>query len=55
MYQFKHPKQPGEYLYFRQDKAAKYKQGGHGDQPPHFNVGTKPKKLGQHHYFGVLE
>jgi RHS repeat-associated protein len=39
----------GEKVRIREDKAAKYKDGG--TQPPHFNAGKKGEKLKQHHNF----
>ncbi|MEZ4942254.1 MAG: hypothetical protein R3D58_15355 [Saprospiraceae bacterium] len=38
--------------HIREDKEAFYgDEEGKGNQPPHFNSGEPPKKLGNHHYW----
>ncbi|UTZ37250.1 hypothetical protein HB763_11415 [Vibrio campbellii] len=43
----------GKKISIRQDKPAKYDDGGKGDQRNHYNAGIKGSpKLKQHHYYG---
>lgn len=48
--QYEYTNSQGEKVTIRQDKAAKYNQGGKGDQGPHYNAG-QGEALKQHHYY----
>lgn len=49
--QYEHTNSEGKKISVREDKAAKYGDGGKGDQTPHFNAGEQGTDLKQLHYF----
>lgn len=51
MVQYEYTNNKGEKIIIRQDKPAKYGEGGRGDQGPHFNAGKDGGRLKQHHYY----
>ena len=47
--QYEYTNSKGERKSIREDKPAKYNDGGKGDQGKHHNAGNEGEKLGQHH------
>ena len=48
--QYEYTNSKGEKKSIREDKPAKYNEGGTGDQGKHHNAGNSGGKLNQHHY-----